>query len=650
MRQTLSLNVGFACCLAIIVFGSAVFGQSGDPEILSGQLEEPSQPDSASVVDSAMVQPGSSADYGPFYSGAPWGPDKFAGVAHSIKLGGSNSRMYRSVGDALRPITSFYSLEFGPFGQEYGVTFLGLPPYMCKLSPDPAGSYQTYRFPPAGLTDLRLVGLEQGEELLVKLNDPLRPTASVTLCSTPQNEPDAETEVSVFKGGHSFANTDVRFGQLVSQRFGWDFNVGIEKNDGDLLSSAKRRENYSLNLHYKLTPKWQLSSRIRFLRYDDEVAQFGRWSGLADTRDGFLRVIELDALSADSNADFSRAFVSYQTYEEKVRGRNLYIAQQHGSLSGGADFVRNIRSSAVYILPRLVFNRVTFEPGYDYYTRVSIDGGVDLFAESSVACLLIGRYLYDWGDASRLGYGARVRFDVRDDLSAIVSGDVFHVPPTDMARFLKPQGFDADRGGIPEYNHGGDRTLQPTEVQSVSGSFEFERNGCELAVVAKAGRIDDMVIWQRHEGAVGGLYQAEECDAELTALIASSDVSPLKNLEIVSGYTFARLLRTDDRTDVSLMPRHNLYASIGLKQHIGSLQLDVFPNIEAEYHSTSYSNQFKGADLDGYVAVHGRFCVKIKSFTFYYSMENVFNRQYRTVDGYDSYRRVWWGFRWIFIN
>jgi outer membrane cobalamin receptor len=235
-------------------------------------------------------------------------------------------------------------------------------------------------------------------------------------------------------------------------------------------------------------------------------------------------------------------------------------------------------------------------------------------------------------------------------LSAFISGDVSNVPPTDIARFLKPAGFDFNGDGTPEYNHGGDRSLEPSGISSVSGAVRLGRQRYNLTMTGRICRITDMIIWQHYEGAMGGLYQSEARDTDLYALTVHGEASPFGQLAVSSDYTYARLTDRHTEDNLSLMPRHNLYGVISWKQHISGLRLDMFPSLEAEYHSESYRSHFNTVDLEPYLLMHGRFSVKIKSFTFYYTMENIFNKTYETVYGYPSFRSVWWGIRWIFVN
>jgi hypothetical protein len=650
LTKTQSLRTIPVVFVLLFILTSVAHGQSNEPDSLHSKTGKPPEHDTTEVADSAIVEAEPPVQYPAFYDREPHGIEAFTGMNRTIDLSGSTTRMYYSLRDALRPLTSFYALRFGPYGQDYGVTYLGLPPYLYSISPDHAGSYHTYRLSPSGLNDLRLFSIEQGDALIVELDSPFSPMASVSMYSSPPNQEDAITELSVFKGDYSFANTDVRFKQLVSDRFGWDFDVGIEKSNGYMTKSAKERENYNLNLHYKLTPKWQISSRIRFLTTDDQMAQSGLWSGISASRDDFFRSIELEAITRDSADNVSNGFISYQTFEEKIRSSRFNLWQKHDALRTGVDIVRNTGSLQLHATSRLLYNRMTFDYGYDYYTRINADGGLGIFPERKVSFFLIARYLYDWGDVSRFGAGARVSLRATESLSAYISGDISNVPPTDMARFLKPSGYDINGDGAPEYNHGGDRDLEPATVATVSGSAKLDRDKYSLVATGRISRITDMVIWQRYEGVMGGLYQSEAHDADLHALTVHGSVSPFGQLTVSSDYTYARLSDRNGESNLSLMPRHNLYGSITWKQHIGSLRLDVFPSLEAEYHSGNLRSHFNTADLEPYLVMHGGFSVKIKSFTFYYTMENIFNKTYETVDGYPSFRSVWWGFRWIFLN
>lgn len=633
-----------AICLSTPCLGQSVEADSARQVTDSMTTEDFAvPPDSTEIMEPSV-------EYPEFFTDTPDPNSEFASSYHEINLAGNGRRIYYSLGDALKSKTAFYNLKYGPLGQVWGITYLGLPPYMFSLSPDHAGSYFTYRFPPSGMRDQRLFSLEQGEKLILEQNSLSSPLAAISVYSNPPDDRVPETELSVFKGDYSFANTDVRFRQLVNDRFGWDFNIGVEQSSGYILNSGKRRENYGLNLHFKLTPEWQTRARVRFMRTDDSLAYLGTWSGFEADRNDYFRGVEVNAVRQGSNGNRIGGSVSYQTAIEKIRSRKFNLTQEHHSVKLGADLIRRIDRFDLFATSRFIFNRVEFGPGYDYYSRLNLDGGIRFDSEKPVSYLIVGRYLYDWGGVSRLGGGARVSIRSDYGLRVGASADLADIPPSDMARFLQPQGFDLNEDGAQEYNHDGDRGLEPTTISSISGSFGFERGRFKLDLLGRVGRIVDMVIWQSYEGARGGLYRPETRDADLSALTAGATVIPLAGASLTADYTYSKLMSRQNDERLSLMPRHNVYAILAWKMHIEKLRLDLFPGIEAEYHSTNYKSNLNSIDLEDYFLLHGRIAVKIKTFTFYYTMENIFNKTHETVHGYPSFRTVWWGFRWTFFN
>jgi outer membrane cobalamin receptor len=98
------------------------------------------------------------------------------------------------------------------------------------------------------------------------------------------------------------------------------------------------------------------------------------------------------------------------------------------------------------------------------------------------------------------------------------------------------------------------------------------------------------------------------------------------------------------------MPRHNVYASVIWDQYISKIRMNAFPSVEVEYHSKNFGSYLNPIDLEDYFLLHLKVSVRIKSFNFYYTMENVTNVKYQTVYAYPSARRVWWGIRWIFLD
>jgi outer membrane cobalamin receptor len=219
-----------------------------------------------------------------------------------------------------------------------------------------------------------------------------------------------------------------------------------------------------------------------------------------------------------------------------------------------------------------------------------------------------------------------------------------------MARFLKADAFDTDGDSLSDYIHTGNTSLSPSTSNTLSGAIRFEGEGYRIALTGRESRIDRMVTWDRHEDSLVVLYSAVARDADHRALSASIQLTPFAGTELLAGYTYACLEDRDDGSNLSLMPRHNLYTSVSWKMHIGRFRLDVFPSLEVEYHSTNHASHVNTESLDDYVLANGMINFKIKSFTFYYSMENIFDTEHRTVNDYLQYRQVWWGFRWIFRN
>ena len=650
MRQGNIKHIGLIVLMFLAVTTPTVWGQTAETDSLRKILDNIPLPDTQTVSDSTMIEVELPVVYPDFYETNPLPFDSFTGVRHEIDLSGSRRRIYYSLSDALRPMASFYSLKLGPFGQSYGITYLGLPSYLCSISPNPGGSYDVYQFPPTGTYDLRLVGLERFDKLLVEVDNPVTSTASVSAYNDAYNEKNALSEVSTHWGDFSYSNTNVLFKQNVDRRFGWGFTVGIEKSDGYRTFSRKERENYNLDLHYKLTPRWQLNSHIRFMNADDQLSQLGRLETFTSTREDRFRGAEIFAVSGDSIGGCKELFISWQQFQEKIRASTLFLRQRHDSFRFGGKIVKDMGAHRLFVIPHVAFNRATFDPGYEDYMRINVHGGVNLFQDRRISWLLTGRYLFDYGDRSRIGGGARMNFEATEKLSSWVSGDVANIAPADMARFLKSRNFDLNRDGTIEYNHGGDPSLKPTTMSSVSGGFEFGSESYNLTTFGKAARISDMVIWQSYEDSQCGRYQSEAHDADLYALCASGLASFLGSIDVKTSYTYTRLLEKDTDNNLSLMPRHNLYGSISWKQHVRKLRLEFFPSIEAEYHSENLHSYLNPVNLGAYYLLHGKLSVRIKGFTFYYTMENIFNSTHRTVFGYPSNRAVWWGFRWIFIN
>jgi hypothetical protein len=568
----------------------------------------------------------------------------------NILITGNQDRMHFTLRDAVRPITSFYALRFGPPGQSYSLTYLGLPPYMYYREPDHAGAYDVYQFPPVGLPDMRLFSLEQGDLLVVDTDDPMTGTAKIESRTAAFNDETAYSEAQIFKGDYSYANTDVIFKQNTNERLGWGFRIGIEKSDGYISSSAKARENFNVGVRYKLNSGWQLGSNLRFMSVDDRLAQLGRWQSVTAEGSRSLSGLTVFAMKRDSTRCALNVSAWWQEFEEKIRSSRFFLWQEHEQSGAKISIKRAIGAHSLFFRPEIAYSHVTFDHGYEYYTRVIADGGIDLRAGRDLSCLVACNYLFDWGSASRIGGTLRATYDPGSRATVYAYGTVKHVPPSDMARFLKPKGVDFNRDGFPEYNHGGDPMLKPTMLAVASAGIALKREYWSIAVSGKTGRIDDMVIWQAYEGSQGGLYQSEAVDADLYTGSLDADVLLFDLLSLKSSYTYARIEQTDSEKNLSVMPRHNAYGSISLRQHINRLRLNLVPSIEAEYHSENFRSYANPEKLGGYLLLHGKLSVRIKSFSFYYTMENILNKTHQTAYYYPSNRRVWWGIRWIFLD
>ncbi|MBU1320108.1 MAG: hypothetical protein KKG33_08580 [candidate division Zixibacteria bacterium] len=652
-RNSLSSNVVLGvlvALLAISLFTPCSYCQIIDDDSLSVTRRFESPFDSVLIEDSLGLPAELPTIYPEFYDRNPMTTTLSTGYGDIVELAGNHPQMYFSLCDALRDDTQFYRLTSGPMGQSYGMTFLGLPPYLLRLSPDLAGSYQLYEFPIAGMNDLRLFSLEQGDVLIVDTDDPRSGTASLIAYRRPHNANEAYADLSIHKGNYSYSNTDVIFKQRPGSRFGWGFNAGVEGNNGYRSNSRKDRENYAVDLHYKLTPAWQLNADVRYLNVDDNLAHLGRWESITAERDDAYRSLTVDALNEDSSGNYVRAYAHYQTFEEKVRSRYLFLRQKIDNYKFGCELVRPVRQHTAFFESQLVFNRVTIEPGHDYYTRINVLGGARLFPEERLSWVLSGNYLYDWGDASRVGGTAEMILRSIDSLTLRTSVGVSHIPPTDMARFLKPWGLEIAGDGPSLYYHNGDRSLKPTLVAKASAEIRYSLGRYDLTATGRACRIDNMVIWQAYEGESGGLYQPEAHEANLYALTGTCGIRFLGSAKLKSSYTYTRIDDKNSDGNLSLMPRHNIHASVSWKQHVRKLKLDAFPSIDAEYHSTNFGNYLNTGDLGDYILLHARISLRIKSFNFYYTMENIANKKYQTVFGYPSSRRVWWGLRWLFID
>jgi len=235
-----------------------------------------------------------------------------------------------------------------------------------------------------------------------------------------------------------------------------------------------------------------------------------------------------------------------------------------------------------------------------------------------------------------------------ESVSVTVGGKLRHIPPTDMARWLPRSSYDFDGDGITEYIHSGYADLRPTRSLSAYTGISVKSARAGIDVGGQLADLNDLVIWRYYSG-TPSVYFSDATDATLYSGTASGFVNPFSTVKAEFDYAYSRLEDSGEQ-DISLMPRHNIYGRLFWKQRIDRFNLTVWPSIEFEYHSESYSDYLNPYVTDDYALIHLKYSVKLKSFTFYYSMENVFDVEYERLYGYPTSRRVWWGFRWMFEN
>ena len=657
VRQTLQIShyIAKTVCVLCIVLAAMLIAapQSHGQELPDDSLRDISQEfplgDSLNIADS-IVMPPPPVFYPDFYEPAWFDVSASESPESRTELTGNRHRMYFTVRDVLKSRTDFYALKFGPMGQTYGMSHLGLPPYMMSIHPDHAGAYMATQLPPAGIADLRLYGMERFDFVTITTDGSISPSAMVNGCRKAFNKDDAESEVQIFKGDYSYANTDVVFRQNVGNRFGWGFNVGVEQSRGYRTQSRKYRENYNAEVRYKLTPDWQMTTVVRFMNVNDTVSQLGRWTSVFTERETVLKDLNVSLRSSDTSGALVDVRAGWQSYQEKVRSKYFFMRQLVERFRVNGSLAKGFERFTTRIRPEIQLNRVTFDPGYEYYTRAVIDADIASKKNSRLDWMIFGNYLFDWGDASRIGGGGSVGLDLTTWASLHATGKFSHIPPSEAARFLKPCGFDFDGDGAQEYNQGGDPTLKPTRQEALSAGLTLQSGVSSLSIDARIAQFSDLVIWQSYEGEQGGLYQSESRDADQVALTAIAATRLLNMFNLRASYSYARLREADTERDQSLMPRHNVFTSLSWKQELRKPRLLFFPTIEAEYHSENHTDYINRVMLDDYLAINGRISVRVKSFNFYYNMENIFNKTHQTVYGYPMNRRVWWGIRWIFLN
>ncbi len=603
--------------------------------------------DSLAILDS-LEAPADTASilYPPFFDTAPTISESMTTTADSIHLSEQQTRMHHSMNDALRRDMRFYSLEKGPRGQSYSLSYRGLPPYMLGISPQSPGEYQLLHVPPMGLNDLRLHGLEMADYTVIL---PPRSGGSYGDIVTFKRAPDYTvpyTEINVFRGDYSFSNASVKFRQPVGERLTWGAAAGIERSNGYLIGSEKERQNYALHFAYKLRPGWQLFLDGAFQNVNDQVAGLGLERYTTGRRDATFQNIALTAIRKDTLGNESRFEGFFRSFEDKLRNTPYLLRQRHEAFSFGHSSVREFDAFRFVSDGRLDYRRVWIDPGYDTYTVLAMDGGIELKGSQQLNPYVGGGVL--------LGYNEKLYIDAIADLSwrpfasiiGTFGGRLRHIPPSDLARLLPRREYDFDVDGASEYVHAGDKHLRPTRSTAVYALVGYSDSTMSFEIGAESADLSGLVVWDAGLAAPA-VFSVSAIDAHLLSGTVSGSVMPFEPVRMDLDYCFARI-EDDDGVGIGIMPRHNLFARLFWRSRIDRFNLTVWPSIEFEYHSENYVDYLNPELLDDYALLHLKLSVKLKSFTFYYSMENVLDVEYETLYGYPSSRSVWWGFRWMF--
>lgn len=605
--------------------------------------------DSLSVLDS-LEAPADTASilYPPFFGRDPVAPQSTVAVADSIHLGRQHMRIHHSMNDALRRDMRFYPLERGPRGQSYSLSYRGLPPYMLNISPDSPGSYHALRIPPVGIMDLRLHGLEQADEILLIPYPNGGSYGEVVTYRRAPNYSVPYTEISLFRGDYSFSNASVKFRRPVGDRLAWGAAVGIERSNGYLLGSEKERQDYALQFAYKLTPGWQVYLDGAFQNVNDEVAGLGLERYTSGRRDATFQDFGLTAIRKDSLGNESRVQGYFRSFEDKLRNTPYLLRQRHEVFSLGHNSVREFDAFRFLSTGRLDFRGVWIDQAHETYTVLDMDGGIELKELPHVTPFVGGGILLGYNEKLYIDANASLGWKPHTSISGTFGGRLSHIPPSDLARWLPKTEYDFDLDSVSEYVHAGGESLRPTRSTSLFGSIGYTDSTVNLEAGAEVADLSGLVIWDSDLSAPA-LFNASATNATLLSGTLSGTVMPFDPVRVDLDYCYSRI-EDDDDYGLGLMPRHNLFARLFWKTRIDRFNLTTWPSVEFEYHSENYIDYLNPEVLDDYALLHVKLSVKLKSFTFYYSMENVLDVEYETLYGYPSGRSVWWGFRWMFDN
>ena len=553
--------------------------------------------------------------------------------------------------DLLKSSPEFEMAEAGPFGHTRYQTFYGLPLEEIRLG-DFRFDYSTFGLPANSFIDTRLLSLSNADRIIYDRMISADNFNSIYFERMPAPDSNAFSSAMMQKGDYGFSNTLVRFATPLGYRANLGLAVGNKQSDGYLADWQKDAESYRIYGNYQLNDNYQLQSDLLFSSISDQHRFLTGYNGYQGNSEIDWFGYSLALASSDSARYLRRSAFVYQEFSETVRGFHDKFSREQKTfrLILENDFTLGKFRTIYQVEP--YYCQAKFDSDYDFPGLRMFSQSHLRLSESFTTALSLSTGFDKYRD-TRLSVTLGNRLELADSLQ--LNAQVFRISrgadenelfsATPLLQFTDEDGLSLD------YIQSGNDDLPLTVYQGIGGSLDFEREQFGFSLFSKYAQIEDFIYWTDIDPSSDlALITPQTSDLKWLNIGSALKWKLPYSFELSGSYSYNYLEDEAETSSFALVPRHNLYGSLSKHLYIAKLNLHVDLLFETEYHSTNYKSIYNPEELGRYAIANFQIHFNIKSFTLFYSMDNIFSNRYRTFYDYDNVRAVWWGFRWNFIN
>lgn len=569
----------------------------------------------------------------------------------SIDYDATGRKIANGPADLLKSYPEFELSEAGPFGHTRYLTLYGLPLERIQLN-DFQFAYSTFALPQKSFIDTRLLSLSNADQVVYDRLINAGNFNSVCFDKMPAPDTNAFSSATMQKGDYGFSNTLVRFATPLGYRANIGLAVGNKQSDGYLADWHKEAESYRLYGNYQLNDKYQIQSDLLFSSIDDQHRFLTGYNGYQGNSEIDWFGYSLALASSDSARFLRRTAFVYQSFSETLRGFHDKFTHEQSTFR--LMFENDLNLGKLHSIYKIepFYQRVKYDSDHDF-AGLSLSKHSQLrLSESFSSSISVSTEFDKYRDA-RLSATLGSHVAVTDGLQ--VNAQVFRISRGANQSELfaaAPQLQFTDENGISiDYIQSGNDDLPLSIFTGVGGLLDYKSKQFGFSLFSKYAQVEDFIYWTDIDPS-DNLALVTPQTSDLKWLNIGSDFMwelPYE-FELSGSYSYNYLEDKDETLSFSLVPRHNLYGALFKHLYISSLNLHIDLLFETEYHSTNYKSIYNPEELGRYAVANFEIHFNIKSFTLFYSMDNIFSNRYRTFYDYENVRAVWWGFRWNFIN